>query len=109
MSVGDLGMNDLPKPTNSDIHKCRKEVRYMKKLSIPGLTGYPGITASASEDFAVIAEHIPSVFMYLSAGFLDERGACSAHNPKVMFNEEVLPIGSACLAQCAAEWLKNNK
>lgn len=96
-------------PLVSDAALTKEMVGYMKKLSISGLTRYPGITASASEDFAVIAEHIPSVFMYLSAGFLDERGAFSAHNPKVMFNEEVLPIGSACLAQCASEWLKNNK
>lgn len=81
---------------------------YMRELSIPGFTEYPGICASASEDFAVIAEKVPSTFMYLSAGFMDERGAYSAHNPKVRFNEEVCPIGAACLAQCAQQWLKNN-
>lgn len=95
-------------PLISDPALTKEMVGYMKELPIPGLTGYPGITASASEDFALITEQIPSVFMYLSAGFLDERGAVSAHNPKVMFNEEVLPIGAACLAQCATEWLKHN-
>ena len=93
----------------SDAALTKEMIGYMKELPIPNLTGYPGITSSASEDFAVIAERIPSVFMYLSAGFLDERGDVSAHNPKVMFNEDVLPIGSACLAHCATEWLKNNK
>ena len=48
-------------------------------------------------------------FMYLSAGYLDERGEAPAHNPKVKFNEDVCPIGSSCLAHCATEWLKNNK
>jgi len=84
-------------------------VGYMEGMGIPGLTGYPGISASASEDFAVIAEQIPSTFMYLSAGYLDERGEAPAHNPKVKFNEDVCPIGSSCLAHCATEWLKNNK
>lgn len=84
-------------------------VGYMQELGIPGLTPYPGISASASEDFAVIAEKVPSTFMYLSAGYLDERGQYPAHHPKVQFNEDVCPIGAACLAHCASQWLKNNK
>ena len=84
-------------------------VGYMQELGIPGLTAYPGISASASEDFAVIAEKVPSTFMYLSAGYLDERGQYPAHHPKAQFNEDVCPIGAACLAHCASQWLKNNK
>ena len=84
-------------------------VGYMQELGIPGLTPYPGISASASEDFAVIAEKVPSTFMYLSAGYLDERGQYPAHHPKAQFNEDVCPIRAACLAHCASQWLKNNK
>lgn len=84
-------------------------VGYMQELGIPGLTPYPGISASASEDFAVIAEKVPSTFMYLSAGYLDERGQYPAHHPKAQFNEDVCPVGAACLAHCASQWLKNNK
>ena len=84
-------------------------VGYMQELGIPGLTPYPGISARASEDFAVIAEKVPSTFMYLSAGYLDERGQYPAHHPKAQFNEDVCPIGAACLAHCASQWLKNNK
>jgi amidohydrolase len=84
-------------------------VGYMKDLGIPGLMPYPGISASASEDFATIAERVPSTFMYLSSGFTDERGDNPAHSPKALFNEDVCPIGASCLAHCATEWLKNNK
>lgn len=87
----------------------KEMVGYMKELAIPGLTPYPGVSASASEDFAVIAEKVPSTFMYLSAGFLDDRGIYPAHHPKVRFNEEVCPIGTACLVHCAMEWLKKHK
>ena len=58
-------------------------VSYMEELPIPGLTPVPDTSASASEDFAIIAERVPSVFMYLSAGYMDERGDAPAHNPKV--------------------------
>lgn len=84
-------------------------VGYMEEMGIPGLTPCPGISTSASEDFATIAEKVPSTFMYLSAGYLDERGDYPAHNPKVQFNEDACPIGASCLAHCAAQWLKNNK
>jgi amidohydrolase len=81
----------------------------MKNMGIPGAYPYPGISASASEDFASIADKIPATFMYLSAGFLDDRGTAPAHNPKVMFNEDVCPIGASCYAHCGTEWLKNHK
>ena len=82
---------------------------YMKELAFPGAMPYPGVQASASEDFALVAEKVPAAFMYLSAGFLDEQGDWPAHNPKVRFNEDVLPIGAACLAHCAVRWLQDNK
>ncbi len=84
-------------------------VSYMKELPIPALTESPGISSSASEDFALIAEKVPSTYMYLSAGFLDERGKYGAHHPKVCFNEEVCPIGASFLAHCATQWLENQK
>ena len=83
-------------------------VGYMTELPIPNAVGYSGIAASASEDFALIAERVPSAFMYLSAGYPDERGDYPAHNPKVQFNEDVLPIGAACLAHSAVRWLEEH-
>lgn len=80
-------------------------VGYMRELPVLGATGYPNVSASASEDFSLIAERVPSVFIYLSAGFPDERGEYPAHNSRVMFNEDVLPIGAAYLAHCAERWL----
>lgn len=95
-------------PLVCDATLTNEIIGYMRELSIPGFSEYPGISASASEDFASIAEKVPSTFMYLSAGFLDERGEYSAHHPKVRFNEEVCPVGASCLAHCAEQWLKNH-
>ena len=82
-------------------------VSAMKTLANPTLNGYPDINAPASEDFASIANKIPSTYMYLSAGFEDERGDYPVHHPKALFNEDVCPIGAACYAQCAETFLKN--
>ena len=81
---------------------------YVAGMGIPGATPVPGITANASEDFAVIADKVPSVFMHISAGFTDQRGQYPAHNPKVLFHEGALPMGAAIYAHCAANWLKNH-
>ena len=83
-------------------------VGYLKELSVPGLAFYPNISASASEDFAIVAEQVPSAFFHISAGFPDERGDYPAHNPKVRFNEAVSPNGVAFLVHCAKRWLEEN-
>ena len=83
--------------------------KFMKELPIPGNHAILDMKANASEDFANIAEKVPAAFMYLSAGFQDERGAYSAHNPKVRFNEDVLPTGAAAMAHCAARYLEEYK
>lgn len=83
-------------------------VSYIAGMGIPNATPYPGIFASASEDFAVIADKVPSMFMHISAGFTDERGKYPAHNPKVRFNEDCLPMGAAIYAHCAMNWLNNH-
>lgn len=82
---------------------------YIRELPIPNLASHSGASTTASEDFSLISDQIPSTYIYLSAGFQDERGDAPAHNPKVQFNEDVLPIGAACMAQCASQWLKNHK
>lgn len=82
---------------------------YIEELGIPGTMGYPGIEASASEDFAVIAEKVPSSFMYISAGYIDGRKTSTSHNPEVIFNEDVCPAGTAWMAHCATRWLENHQ
>lgn len=106
--TADIEMISEVPPLVCDPDMTDEVAGYMKELPIPGLTPVPGTTASASEDFATIAEKVPGVFMYLSAGFTDERGDAPAHNPKVLFNEDVCPVGSACLAHCAVRWLKEH-
>lgn len=83
-------------------------VSYIRGIGIENLAEYPGVTSSASEDFASVAERVPSTFIYVSAGFLDDRGKYAVHNPKVRFNEEVCPRGAAYFAHCATKWLENH-
>lgn len=101
-------LSEVP-PLICDKALTTEMVKYMNEIPFPGRMEYPGMTASASEDFALIAEQIPSTMMYLSAGYLDQRGVYPAHNPKVQFNEDVCPIGVSGYVHCTMQWLKNNK
>jgi amidohydrolase len=95
-------------PLVCDADVTNAMVRYLHEEGCPPLFFQADVSASASEDFALVADEVPSAYFYLSAGFNDERGDAPAHNPKVRFNEEVCPIGAACLAHCASRWLEEH-
>lgn len=61
--------------------------------------------ASGSEDFALVAERVPSAVIWLCAGTPEEGYCYPGHHPKVDFDEGALPIGSAIYAACAMDWL----
>lgn len=62
-----------------------------------------------SEDFSLVTERVPGVFLTLGARVADESKVVGMHNPGVLFDEEVLHIGSATYANAAIQWLKNNR
>jgi amidohydrolase len=62
-----------------------------------------------SEDFALVAATVPSTFLLLGANFPEGNKVDVIHNPKVVFNEDCLPIGAAAYASCAIQWLENHK
>ena len=100
-------ISEVP-PLICDPEFTKEILSYMGELEVPGQMGVPGIQASASDDFATILEKVPGCYMFLSAGYPDMDVAPS-HNPKVIFNEGVLPIGAAYLAHCATRWIENHK
>lgn len=60
------------------------------------------------EDFAMIAEQVPSVYLTLGGGSLEEGYKYVAHHPAMKVNEEALPVGAAVYANCAFRWLQDN-
>jgi len=64
---------------------------------------------NASEDFAYIAEKVPSAIMLLSAGMLSQGYCCGSHNPKFDVNEDALYSGAATYVTVATSWLEKHK
>lgn len=63
-----------------------------------------------SEDFASYSYEVPSVYIMLGAGTKEENPLYgeAMHNPKVVFNEDILVTGAAIHTYSAITWLKNN-
>ncbi len=63
-----------------------------------------------SEDFASYSYEVPSVYLMLGAGTKQENTLYgeAMHNPKVVFNEDILVTGAAMHTYSAIMWLKNN-
>lgn len=63
------------------------------------------VTIMGGEDFAYIAQKVPSCFALL--GTKVETGeAHPLHSPKMLVNEQALPLGTAYLAQASLDLLR---
>lgn len=56
-----------------------------------------------SEDFAYVSQQVPSLMLALAAGEPDKGYPYPQHHPKVLFDESVLPVGSAVFAWLALQ------
>lgn len=58
-----------------------------------------------SEDFAQITDRVPGAYFMLGAGPEDPALRLGQHNPKIIFNEDVLSPGAAIYAKTAMDYL----
>lgn len=72
----------------------------------PSLQVLPLFHAMGSEDFAFISQKLPnSSYFAIGAADPDQSKWKAQHNPQVLFNEDCLPLGAACYAAVAMDWL----
>jgi amidohydrolase len=65
--------------------------------------------STGSDDFAHVAERVPSVFFMIGAAPDQEARQFANYSPQVIFDESALPLGTAIFAQCAERWLNRRK
>lgn len=79
------------------------------KSSIEGIVGADQLMElpcmAGTEDFGYISEQVPSVFIVLGAGNKD---AAPMHNPNMVVDDDLLPVGSAIHANVAMKWLESH-
>lgn len=98
-------------PLANDKEVAEEMAGYLKEIfpaqNIVGIDN-PGM---GSEDFASIAEKVPSVYFIIGAGTKEQDPGFGypMHHPRVKFDEEILTTGAAAHAYGAISWLKKHK
>ncbi|MEG0090394.1 MAG: M20 family metallopeptidase [Oscillospiraceae bacterium] len=64
---------------------------------------------NGSEDFAMVADKVPSMCFVLGGGGVEEGYTKGIHHPQTRYNEDCLPIGAAAYAQGATRWLEQSE
>lgn len=77
-------------------------------INMEAVTGKPQ-RISGSEDFAFISEKTATLMVGIGASVEEGGVVYPQHHPKVLFDEKVLPMGTAVYANAAIEWLKEHK
>lgn len=89
---------------DSFTRKCLSYVGY----ALPEMR-FRGIQHSlGAEDFAFISKRVPSAYFTVGAAAKDADEHFSMHDPRVRFDDEVLPLGSAAYAAVALGWLADS-
>ncbi|MCI5892320.1 MAG: M20 family metallopeptidase [Clostridiales bacterium] len=93
--------------------KYTKELLGNGAFSVAELNAMSGSGNSSktagSEDFAYVSQKVPSIMLALAAGQPEKGYSYPQHHPKVKFDEDVLPTGSAVYAYTALRWLEEHK
>ena len=98
-------------PLLNDKELVKEMAGYIKEITDPSKVYLFEQGGMGSEDFASYTYEIPCSYLLLGAGTPQENPLFGKpmHNDHVVFNEDIMHLGSAALATCATEWLANNK
>ncbi len=93
-------------PLYNDPEMCRCIPGYIKEMlgdtAVKELHEFGG-----TEDFTAVAEKVPSIYLNIGTGNLAGPDI-THHNPKILFDENALPIGAAVYARCAVRFLEDH-
>ena len=97
-------------PLHNDEEMTKTIAGYIKDVYDPNKVVVYEKGGMGSEDFASYTYEIPCSYLLLGAGTAQENELYGKpmHNDHVVFNEDILPIGSALLVTSALRWLKEH-
>ena len=93
-------------PLDNDEKMTNKLAEYIKELVGDERVYELSQSGMGSEDFSSFSKIVPSSYFLIGAGSRDENELYGEpmHSDKVIFNEDVLSIGSSIYAYCALKW-----
>ncbi len=92
----------------NDAQWVRSVKSYVAELGDGALDIIEGERLNGSEDFAYICQKVPGLMLVVGGSSMQEgEEIFSAHNPKIVFDENVLPVGAAIYAHTAMRYLED--
>lgn len=101
-------VTDVPSSYNNEDFTA-ETLKYIEDMKIDGYKIAEGSKSAGSEDFALIGRNVPANMIFIGAYKEIDGMPYPQHHPKVVFDENVLPVGAAIYVECAEKYLKNNK
>lgn len=99
-------LSDCPSVCCDD--ELTEEIEESLKSVLPEAHIVKNMHGMGSEDFAEFTQQVPAAYWMLGAGVPDQSKWVGQHNPKIIFNEDVLQVGAACYAKVAMDWLEKH-
>jgi len=99
---------DVPVLVN-DEDFSEKAIGYLEEAAEDQFDIFDAPQAAGSEDFAYYADEVPSMFYLVNMPNPDSDVHYNVHHPEVIFDEDMMPIGSGSIAHAATRWLEENK
>lgn len=99
-------LTDVPELRNDDtlVAECLTAAT----AAVPDAHLVGGLHAMGSEDFAIVAQRVPTAYFMMGAKPADVEKPFGHHTPQVRFSEAYLPRAAAIYAACALSWLKKH-
>lgn len=93
-------------PLENDGELLKEMVSYLEEILPQDVQEVEKL--GGGEDFAMVAQWVPSVYFNLGVGSLQEGHENGMHHPKMRVDEKALPVGAAAYVQCALRWLEEH-
>lgn len=98
---------DVPVLVNHEEFGSKVE-NYLQEINEGNFDLFRAPQTSGSEDFAYYANEVPSMFYLVNMPNPHSEVHYNVHHPKVIFDEKMMPVGSATIAHVATRWLEEN-
>lgn len=101
-------LSEVP-PLYNDPDLTRRMAAFARVVLGEALVSEKPEPLTASEDFALIAERVPTAYLTMGTGREEDGYLYGNHNSRVCYDEGVLSLGAAVFARCAENFLDEMK
>ncbi|MEW9673256.1 M20 family metallopeptidase [Ammoniphilus sp. 3BR4] len=90
----------------NNVDLCEQMAPYVKEVLCESNLRVDKEPLFGTEDFSYISQAVPTMFMFAGANGLGEHNY-PLHNPNIVLDEGVIPLGVAVVVHCAISWLND--